>query len=342
MAVEYYPAGRQEISIGVEGTAYTPAQPDMILAADGNSLAFPTRAVSKRIQTREGNRTIHARATSAVSGGITVSVTPDKCSVLWYGLTGADSITGGASPYTHNCQPAVDGFRPTFSAQRVRSTENFDVFSGLTINSLNLSHDAEDFLVASVDFIGKQMQAYAVDKNDAGAAASTIAPFSRPQVAMTRGGSSQSVSNLTMTFTNDLATSTPDGGYVPLNGAAARFSQVSGSFWVACTNTDPIAVLRQAMGDSGSSFPISYSGTVITTALVVTWTHPSIVTGATVYKLEVTIPKVTLVVEPAENGGMEGYNCSFTSEWDTSAAYEYDIELVNGEADLKTAAEAIA
>jgi hypothetical protein len=95
------------------------------------------------------------------------------------------------------------------------------------------------------------------------------------------------------------------------------------------------------MGDSGSAYPFSYSGDVITTALIFTWTHPSHVTGSTHYKLEITVPKATLTVEPAENGGMEGYNCSFTSEYDSVATYEYDIELINGEANLKTAADAI-
>jgi len=342
MAVKDYPAGRQEISIGVEGTAYTEVQPDMILHADGNSLAFPTRVASKRVQFREGNRTIHARSTSGVTGGITFSVTPDKCGVLLYGLTGADAITGASAPFTHNCQPATDGFRPTFTIQRHRSTDSWDVFSGLTVNALTLSHDGEDFLVASVDFIGKAMQVYDTDQNDAGAAASILDAFSRPQIAVTRGGASQDVSNVSLSFSNELATRTPDGGYTPLAGAAARFARAGGSFWIAATATDPDGVLRDAMGDSGSAYPYGYSGEVITDALIFTWTHPSMVTGSTNYKLEITIPKVTLQVEPAENGGMEGYNCTFGSEWDTSAGYEYDIELINGEADLKTAAEDIA
>jgi hypothetical protein len=232
MAVENYPAGRQEISIGVEGTAYTPVKPDMILSTDGNTLAFPTRVASKRVQFRQGNRTIHVRSTSGVSGGITFSVTPDKCSLLFYGLTGSDSITGAASPYTHNCTPATDGFRPTFTAQRIRSTESFDVFSGLTVNGLSLSHDGDDFLVASVDFIGKQMQAYAEDKNDAGAAASSTQPFGRAQVAYQKGGTAQSASGLSLQFSNGLPPQRQTGDTPRLQArrpGSRRYRAASGS-----------------------------------------------------------------------------------------------------------------
>lgn len=199
---------------------------------------------------------------------------------------------------------------------------------GVGVNSLEISHTPEEYLMLSADMTAKDFE---LQGSQATPTYSDLRPFVWHDGVVTVDGSDRSVdlAELTATIENDIdekirGERTPTKAHVGTR-------TVSGSFNLDFEN---IEVLEMFLGGAAGSGTQTVQDALYKASMNAVWTSPEMVVdgGTSQYELELDFPNITLSAHDAQVNEQDAIieNIEFDAE-DTAGTYDVQATLVNGE-----------
>ena len=340
----------QRVAMGLEDAdAYgTPVQPNLLLEEHDNSLDNVHTTVTQRVGAGKTQRVHVARGFEYPEGTLPLLITPEKCGPLFYALLGAVATTGSSAPYTHVITPSLDGSRPSMTLEHMYSNL-YRVMSGMTIVSADFSAANGDMLRCSLTVSGKQTQNYDSTQCDAAVAWDAIDVLTSPMMEIERDSSVVTDTyNPSWTITNDLVFAEPQqkGVYAPRTGAGAGGVGATIRFFLHSEASDPEGLLRDFLGDTGSSYPVGPAAVGTLPRIPIKFTFESsedVGTSSTAYSLVFEFPYAYISgYQRGSFNNMQGWDVEMTADVDESSGVLCSITLVNSVDDITTAATAIA
>lgn len=311
---------RGYVGIGKESTLGTGVAPEVF--ADATSDGFELDNQVDFQNTTRGRGTYKGEL-GALSdeGGVDMPVAPEGG--IGYLLVGAlgDAVNNGSDPVGEHLFTPADTL-PSLSVEVDRDT---DVVRhvGAGVDTLELSHSAEDKLTASADLVAQEPDA------SVSSATPTYSDlrnfrFQDASISMVGSGRSSDVQDFSFSIENGLSAEYRDSRSLTKMAVGERVISAT-----ATLDFETTELFEQFLGNSGATSPQDQQTLVAVNA---TWTSPEVVDTGTQYKLDVNMPACTVNTHSANinQNDLVAEDVDFRALVDSGIGGEVEVTLTNG------------
>lgn len=294
-----------KVGIGIEGTAGTPVKAQQLLYHRSDSVEGEYNNITSRALASGRFPAQSAAGSASVAGSVVIEPTFKGISRVLYAALGAYTHGAGPDPYQDQISVSATGPKPIthIIAKGLKDATGaiIEVHKGCYVNQLTLAADLDEFLLATLDMVGRGEKVYGnTTANDTAlfgtAALDTSAALSYTMGSVTLNGASTcDVRNMTVTVNNQMREKRG------LCASAGRFPAGHNPGMVEVTLDANLyfssdAERRRLMGvASGASYPYEATATQIDGAAVLTFT----VDAATNKSVELSLPRLQYLTAPA-------------------------------------------
>ena len=268
------------LGLSKEVTYGTAVAPTLYIPFTNDSMTLTNKLIQRMGVRKTKGRTISSPGQVDVKGSFEVEAEPDTIGQLLALACGTDSVAGSGA-YVHTIKLASP--MPSFTLSADYGLNSVHQWTGVKVESLDISNKMGGLLMAKFGLIGQ---------NDVILPATSLSPtfgVLQPYEAeyittATLNGVPIPFESFNISLKNNLAPYFGAGSARLVRNINEKNAEVSGSMITAYESD-----ILQNLALAGTNVP-----------LVITYTHPSIASGATPYSLTITLPNIIIEAAPVD------------------------------------------